>query len=249
LDKTKKGHRCFQIVDGKSQDGTSEDCLNLNVFTPKVGNDLPVVVFIHGGSFIQGSGSDLLFDGPRIIDENSGSVIVTINYRLGVFGFLGSQEQQNEGSLNPGPLDQESAFNWVRVLFYQTSQTAQPTFNDISSKVGCSGADVLACLRKVDATKLNSVVSPFVQFAPMIDVKYITTQALDGLINTKMFSKIPIIVHTNENEGSNFPTFSKVTNTEKRPCSILLSALGDSFSQSQIDCFHGSELPEENRKE
>lgn len=95
-----------------------EDCLYLNVWTPAVDRDaaLPVMVWLHGGGFTAGSGSDLRTDGARLAAE--GAVVVTLNYRSGLFGFLAhpqlSRESAHGVSGNYGLLDQLAALAWVR---------------------------------------------------------------------------------------------------------------------------------------
>src|SRR5262245_6396772 len=87
-----------------------EDCLFLNVWTPSTdGARRPVMVWIHGGAFVIGAGSQLLYDGAALARRGD-VVIVTINYRLGVFGFL----RQHPGTGNEGLLDQIAALEWVR---------------------------------------------------------------------------------------------------------------------------------------
>jgi para-nitrobenzyl esterase len=97
---------------------TSEDCLTLNVWTPARTADakFPVMVFIHGGSFLTGSGSLPVYDGAPLAE--AGVVVVTLNYRLGVLGFLAHPQlsaQSPQGvSGNYGLLDQQAALAWVR---------------------------------------------------------------------------------------------------------------------------------------
>jgi para-nitrobenzyl esterase len=94
----------------------SEDCLYLNVWTPRLDRaaHLPVMVWIHGGGFTGGSGTDPMFDGGRL--SARGVVLVTLNYRLGVLGFF-SHPQLGVGagsaSGNFGLLDQIAALKWV----------------------------------------------------------------------------------------------------------------------------------------
>lgn len=95
----------------------SEDCLFLNIWSPKVGQktDLPVVVYIHGGGYNSGSGDVALYDGTNLAAK--GLVVVTINYRLGVFGFLAhpelTAESDHHSSGNYGLMDQIAALKWV----------------------------------------------------------------------------------------------------------------------------------------
>jgi para-nitrobenzyl esterase len=86
-----------------------EDCLNLNIWTPGVGSSgLPVMVWIHGGAFSNGSGAIPSYDGSRFARD--GVVCVTINYRLGADGFL----FMGDGISNLGLLDQVAALAWVK---------------------------------------------------------------------------------------------------------------------------------------
>jgi para-nitrobenzyl esterase len=95
-----------------------EDCLYLNVWTPALdaGAKLPVLFWIHGGGFTSGSGSDIRSDGARLAAE--GAVVVALNYRSGLFGFLAhpalSRESDAGVSGNYGLLDQLAALAWVR---------------------------------------------------------------------------------------------------------------------------------------
>ncbi|MCU1455860.1 MAG: Carboxylesterase type, partial [Acidimicrobiales bacterium] len=92
-----------------------EDCLYLNVWTPACdGARRPVMVWLHGGSYVFGSGSTPWYDGARLAARDA--VIVTVNYRLGAFGYLYLDELAPgfEGSGNAGLLDQVAALRWVR---------------------------------------------------------------------------------------------------------------------------------------
>ena len=98
---------------------TSEDCLYLNVWTPgskNVGQGRAVMVWLHGGGFIQGAGSWPLYNGEELAKK--GVVVVTINYRLGIFGFLAHPELSAESAYHSsgtyGTLDQILALEWVR---------------------------------------------------------------------------------------------------------------------------------------
>ncbi|KAK6505892.1 hypothetical protein TWF481_007781 [Arthrobotrys musiformis] len=90
----------------------NEDCLFLNVYAPSGKQKLPVLVWIHGGGYGFGDGSQ---DLSTIITENGNSFVgVSIQYRLGAFGFLSSQEVKSYGALNAGILDQNLALQWVQ---------------------------------------------------------------------------------------------------------------------------------------
>ncbi len=94
---------------------TGDDCLNLNVWTTTLDPDarLPVLVFIHGGSLTTGSGAQPIYDGTAL--ARAGLVVVTINYRLGVMGFIGGDDlfPDGLGAANRGFLDQVRALEWV----------------------------------------------------------------------------------------------------------------------------------------
>ena len=94
----------------------SEDCLFLNIWTPTDARRAPVLVWIHGGSLRIGSGSEPLYDGTRLAQH--GVVVVSINYRLGVFGYFAhpwlSAESPQRVSGNYGLLDQIEALRWVK---------------------------------------------------------------------------------------------------------------------------------------
>lgn len=91
-----------------------EDCLFLNVYAPAKAQNLPVLVWIHGGGY--GLGNSVQ-DMTEIINANNkGFIVVSIQYRLGAFGFLASQEVKNEGVVNAGLLDQAFALAWVKLF-------------------------------------------------------------------------------------------------------------------------------------
>jgi para-nitrobenzyl esterase len=98
--------------------GTSEDCLFLNVWTPAKSERerLPVLVYFYGGGFNAGDGSEPRYDGAAI--ARRGIVALTVNYRLGVFGFMAhpelTKESPRHASGNYGLLDQAAALAWVR---------------------------------------------------------------------------------------------------------------------------------------
>ena len=97
---------------------TNEDCLYLNVWSTAKSPDagLPVMVWIHGGSYTTGAGSQSMYDGKNLARQDV--VIVTINYRLGPLGFLShpllSKESPHGVSGNYGLLDQIAALKWVK---------------------------------------------------------------------------------------------------------------------------------------
>jgi len=119
---TQFGPRAMQLplfgdMNFRSQ-GVSEDCLYLNVWTGAQASQerRPVLVYFYGGGFVAGDGSEPRYDGEALAKQ--GIVTVTVNYRLGVFGFMAhpelTKESPNHASGNYGLLDQQAAIQWVR---------------------------------------------------------------------------------------------------------------------------------------
>lgn len=102
----------------------NEDCLFLNVYKPReIKSPLPVMVWIHGGAFLQGSGSDDQFNATnflkRSMELHKPVIYVSMNYRLGAFGFLGGKAiaaavEKGDAALNPAYYDQREALHWVQ---------------------------------------------------------------------------------------------------------------------------------------
>ena len=116
------GHGALQAESPVSQalamevPDTDEDCLYLNIWTPGIEGRRPVMVWIHGGAFVIGSGSQDLYNGA-VVAARGDVVVVTINYRLGIFGFLRGQDIGGGGLSSTGNeaiLDQVAALRWVR---------------------------------------------------------------------------------------------------------------------------------------
>jgi para-nitrobenzyl esterase len=111
------GPACLQpSVPGLGSYRTSEDCLTLNVFRPfEVEDPLPVMVWIHGGSFVAGTAGDPVFDGSKL--AQAGIIVITLNYRLGAFGWLAdpapAEGSANSHIANYGMMDQIAALRWV----------------------------------------------------------------------------------------------------------------------------------------
>ena len=109
---------CMQSAAGPNAQPASEDCLYLNVWTPakSAADRRPVMVWIYGGAFTSGSGSTPGYDGDAL--ARKGVVVVTFNYRLGIFGFFAHPELTKESdrgaSGNYGLMDQLAALDWVR---------------------------------------------------------------------------------------------------------------------------------------
>jgi len=120
-DATRFGDHCPQGASPFGLASTNEDCLFLNVFMPahgdgaeETGNHLPVMVWFHGGALLVGESDD--YDPVRLVAK--GVIVVTVNYRLGVLGFLAhpafTAESADHASGNYGLMDQQEALHWVQ---------------------------------------------------------------------------------------------------------------------------------------
>jgi para-nitrobenzyl esterase len=116
------GPKCMQNVPGAGANAAqpvSEDCLYLNVWTPakSAGDKLPVMVWIYGGGYNTGSGSNAEYDGEALAKKGT-AIIVTMNYRLGVFGFFAypelTKESDRRGAANFGLMDCVATLQWVQ---------------------------------------------------------------------------------------------------------------------------------------
>jgi para-nitrobenzyl esterase len=122
LEATQFANHCPQVANPFGTASTTEDCLYLNVYTPPTSKgrksitlkNLPVMVWVYGGSFVYGQ-SDW-YDPSMLVPENV--IVVTINYRLGVLGYLAhpalTAESPSSASGNYGFMDQQAAFAWVK---------------------------------------------------------------------------------------------------------------------------------------
>nr|WP_237234908.1 carboxylesterase family protein [Sphingobium sp. EP60837] len=115
------GHDCMQRTNSVFAKGTAEpreDCLFVNVFRlrDRAPGPIPVMVYIHGGGFTQGGSSPIVYDGSEL--TRHGVIVVTLNYRLGRFGFFAhpalAAEHAEEPKGNYGFLDQIAALKWVK---------------------------------------------------------------------------------------------------------------------------------------
>ena len=130
----------------------SEDCLFLNIFTPGLDDARrPVMVWIHGGAFSFGSGSSPMFDGSDLAKRHD-VVVVTVNYRLNVLGFLNLHEVTGgkiSATGNEGLLDQAAALRWVRdyIAVFGGDPLNVTVFGE------SAGAMSIACLLVMPAAK------------------------------------------------------------------------------------------------
>ena len=193
-------------------DNLSEDCLFLNVYTPKMrdGGKRPVMFYIHGGAFANGSGSNPLYDGVRLCNRGN-VVVVSINHRLNAFGYLylarfGGAEFADSG--NTGQLDIILALQWVKeniaefggdpnniMLFGQSgggakiaTLMAMPAAKGLFQKVATmSGQQVTAC------GALNGTL----RAKAILDALKLTNENVQQ-IRTMPFEKIVEVLNTND---------------------------------------------------
>lgn len=140
----KFGPTCAQITTlgpfaGPPND--NEDCLYLNVFTPDVKAKLPVLVWIHGGGYVDGESDD--YDATKLAKDGK-LVVVTINYRLNLFGFL-SHPALNNGSGNFGLMDMQASLRWVQRNIAQFGgDPGNVTLGGQSAGAGAAAANVVS---------------------------------------------------------------------------------------------------------
>jgi carboxylesterase type B len=131
---------------------SSEDCLFLNVQAPANASNLPVLVWIHGGGYGAGNGRQ---DFSTILGVNGNNfVTVAIQYRLGPFGFLASDELYRRGVVNAGLLDQVFALQWVQTYIREFG--GDPGAVTISGESAGGGSVML-----MDMGKSKPHVTPF----------------------------------------------------------------------------------------
>ncbi len=188
----------------------SEDCLYLNVWTPaETGNEkLPVLVYIHGGSFLVGSGSVPSLDGESMAKK--GIVVVTINYRLGVFGFLAhpwlTEESTEHASGNYGFLDQVAALKWV--------QANISAFGGDPEQVTIAGESA------------GSLSVSALMCSPLSKGLFARAIGSSGSI---LSSLLPVPLSNSENKGQDFTKlngYKSLTELRSAPADELLNAKG-----------------------
>ncbi|CAG9859233.1 unnamed protein product, partial [Phyllotreta striolata] len=249
-----------------------EDCLYLNVYTPKLSNFetelLPVMFWIHGGGFIYGNGNE--YNPHVLLDKDI--VLVTSNYRLGPLGFLATGDDVVPG--NNGLKDQNLALQWVKknirkfggdpdritlfgesagavsVNYHMLSPLSKGLFSKailqsgtslccwalseketventhkLAKSLNCSiesSADMVECLRKIDAAKIIELddifkvwgEEPMMPFKPVIEPKSLKNSFLSdhpmNIISSGKSMDVPIIIGiTSEEGGFKAPGFKK----------------------------------------
>ncbi|MFT3828000.1 MAG: carboxylesterase family protein [Chitinophagaceae bacterium] len=212
---------------GFRSDGMSEDCLYLNVWAPitKGKTLLPVLVYFYGGGFVAGDGSEARYDGESMAQK--GIVALTVNYRLGVFGFMShpelTKESPNHASGNYGLLDQAAALQWVhkniaafggdpkRVTIAGESagsisvsaQMASPLSKDlIAGAIGESGS----ILGALSAVPLNQGEQTGVEFGKRVNAESLAAlRAINGDSLMNAAAKFGVFRFSSTVDGYFFP--------------------------------------------
>ena len=202
--------------------GFSEDCLYLNVWTPAKRNTtgLPVLVYFYGGGFVAGDGSEPRYDGASM--ARKGIVVITVNYRLNIFGFFAhpelSKESPHKASGNYGLLDQHTALKWVQKniaafggdsrkvtiagesagSFSVSAQMASPlSKNLIAGAIGESGAAVnsgLAPVTLADAEKTGLDFAKSIGYPTLAQLRALSTRDIYELYNDSKRVGFPMVM-------------------------------------------------------
>uniref|UniRef100_A0AAV2IZZ4 Carboxylesterase type B domain-containing protein n=1 Tax=Knipowitschia caucasica TaxID=637954 RepID=A0AAV2IZZ4_KNICA len=169
----------------------SEDCLYLNIFIPldvnlsvPLWNPLPVLVWIHGGNFIAGHSSKPLYDG-RFISNFTRTVVVSLDYRLGAFGFLVSGKDPLSSAVgNYGLMDQQAALLWVQ--------------RNIAVFGGDPGKVLFLCAKLLNPFRFLEV---FETWGPCVDGELIKEQAVRAFRMGHWQKDKPVLLGTTSEEG------------------------------------------------
>jgi len=187
-------------------DSMSEDCLYLNVWTPSktYKEKLPVLVYFHGGGFMAGSSDEPRYDGESL--SRKGIVVVTPNYRLGIFGFFVhsqlSEESPYHSSGNYGYLDQVAALKWVKenIEFFGgdpskiiiagesagsisvSALMCSPLSKDLISGAICSSGSLLGTLSPVSLNEAENNSREAIKSLNTYDIKALRSVSADNLL-------------------------------------------------------------------
>ena len=207
---------------GSRSDGLSEDCLYLNVWTAakRNANKLPVLVYFYGGGFSAGDGAEPRYDGESM--ANKGIVVVTVNYRLNIFGFFAhpqlSAEAPYKASGNYGLLDQQAALKWVqkniaafggdpkRVTIAGESagsisvsyQMASPLSKDlIAGAIGESGAGIHPTFAPVSLKRAEEKGLAFAKkagYSSLAELRKLSTRELFEIFSESKEFGFPVVI-------------------------------------------------------
>jgi len=169
-------------------DTMSEDCLYLNVWTPaQTGKEkLPVLVYFYGGGFSAGDGSEARYDGESMAQK--GIVTITINYRLGIFGFFShpglTAESAHHASGNYGLLDQNAALKWAKA-----NVAAFGGDPDKITIAGESAGSIAVCAQMVSPLSRNLIAGAIGESGAMINPTLPAISQAEGEQNGAAFGE------------------------------------------------------------
>jgi len=202
--------------------GLSEDCLFLNVWTPARRNTtgLPVLVYFYGGGFVAGDGSEPRYDGAAMAKK--GIVVVTVNYRLNIFGFFAHPELSKEASYkasgNYGLLDQLAGLKWVQrniaafggdprkitiagesagSISVSAHMASPLSKNIIAGAIGESGAAIHPTLAPVPLAEAEKIGLEFVKnagYSTLAQLRALSTRELFEIYNESKRFGFPTVV-------------------------------------------------------
>nr|QCC89032.1 carboxylesterase 17 [Meteorus pulchricornis] len=187
------GSICPQL-NGNMEVIGDEDCLYLNIFVPQISakKGLPVLVFIHGGAFISGSNNSTLYAPDYLLDQ--GIILVTVNYRLGILGFLSSGNEASPG--NYGLKDVIEALFWIQANIEEFGGNAS-LITLAGHSAGASIAHHLALSNRTEnlfdkvITHSGSANAPWAVHTPKsMKMRYITVAIELGCANNRKIMEI-----------------------------------------------------------
>lgn len=200
--------------------GMSEDCLYLNVWTPARRNttSLPVLVYFYGGGFVAGDGSEPRYDGASMAKK--GIVVVTVNYRLNIFGFFSHPELTREspykGSGNYGLLDQNAGLKWVQknIAAFGGDPEKVTIAGESAGSISVSAhmasplsKDLIAGAIGESGAAINPTLSPIpLAEAEKTGLEFATNAGFPGLAQLRALSTREIYEIYTESKRFGFPT-------------------------------------------
>jgi len=211
--------------------GMSEDCLYLNVWTPAKASTerLPVLVYFYGGGFVCGDGSEYRYDGESL--ARRGCVTVTVNYRIGIFGFLAhpdlTKESAHHSSGNYGLLDQHAALVWVQQNIaalggdpkHVTIGGESAGSNSVSAQMASPLSKGLFAAAIGESGSLLGRGTVTLAEAEKIGVSFATGLGNKSLADLRAMSAADLLATTSK--GARFPTVSDGYFLPKSPLAIF----------------------------
>ena len=200
----------------------SEDCLFLNIWTPGLDDARrPTLVWIHGGGFTIGSGSEAYYEGAKLATRGD-VVVVTINHRLGALSFL---HLPGLGETNFGMRDQAFALRWVRDNIAEFG--GDPDNVTIFSE-SAGGMSVATLMRSPEAETFAAIAEgemPSMGFVPVVDGEFLTSIPIDAVADGQSESVTALIGHLDE-EGKLFSEMASGDPPNEEDVVQRLSAMG-----------------------